>query len=388
MRAKPCPTSPRCPSRGETEMHVARFRATAAPLPNGAVLIAGGEPKNEVPLRSAELFNPTTDTFTLLAESGETELQTTRVMAVAAPLPDGQVLIAGGGGGDEADERSAELFNPATDTFTALPASGETELRTKRFAAVAAPLPNGKVLIASGSYTTNAELFNSATDTFTALPAELHIGRYGAIAAPLPGGRILIAGGDYAGGFGITQSAEIYNSAPHAEIAGGYFGVQTVSEPAAEQVLTATNVGSQNLEISGASISAPTRRIFRSSPMGVRAGSSKSGRAARFLLASRHRSGANAPQCLRLKTTSPARPPSRCRALASLRTAAPQVRRKTRSHRLRRSRRTARRHGRAGYPRCTRRRRTTRCRWSAGCRRASRPSRRSRDRELQASRDG
>jgi hypothetical protein len=94
--------------------------------------------------------------FTALPASGSTELQTARGGAIAATLPDSEVLIAGGNNGsnDTGFLQSAELFNPVSDTFTALPASGNTELQTARSGAVAAPLPDGEVLIAGGN---NAE---------------------------------------------------------------------------------------------------------------------------------------------------------------------------------------------------------------------------------------
>jgi hypothetical protein len=66
--------------------------------------------------------------FTALAASGATELGTERFDAMAAPLPDGQVLIAGGYNESSGFLQSAELFDPADDTFTALPAAGATEL--------------------------------------------------------------------------------------------------------------------------------------------------------------------------------------------------------------------------------------------------------------------
>ena len=53
-------------------------------------------------------------------------------MAVAAPLPDGDVLIAGGQSANNVLLRSAELFDPTTNTFTKLPASGDTELTVAR----------------------------------------------------------------------------------------------------------------------------------------------------------------------------------------------------------------------------------------------------------------
>ncbi len=201
------------PAAGETELHVARFSAVVAPLPDGDVLIAGGQNGEGTIFKSAELFNPTTDTFTALPAAGSTELQTGREGAVAAPLPDGQVLIAGGF--DAGILKSAELFNPAADTFTALMASGLTELQTARAFAVAAPLPDGQVLIVGGSAAgglKSAELFNPANETFTALPAagstELQTGREGAVAAPLPDGQVLIAGGKASV---ELQSAELFN---------------------------------------------------------------------------------------------------------------------------------------------------------------------------------
>ena len=148
---------------GATELRLARYAAVAAPLPNGQVLIAGGK-RGKSFLASAELFNPATDTFAVLPASGATELQTARESAVAATLRDGQVLIAGGYDG-RSYLQCAELFNPATDTFAALLASGATELQTARLGAVAAPLRNGQVLIAGGynrsGYLRRAELCSS-----------------------------------------------------------------------------------------------------------------------------------------------------------------------------------------------------------------------------------
>ena len=173
------------------------------------MLIAGGGDNSGDDFQSAELFNPATDAFTALPASGNTKLQTARAGAVAATLPDGQVLIAGGGDSSGDAFQSAELFNPASDTFSALPASGTTELQTARAEAVAAALPDGQVLITGG--------FNLA---------------------------------------GMQQSAELYNSTPEAATTGGDFGDQTVGQPSAVQSLVVTNVGAQALTVSGAALDA------------------------------------------------------------------------------------------------------------------------------------
>lgn len=76
------------------------------------MLIAGGSDGSSL-LQSAELFNSTTDTFTELAAAGETELHTAREGAVAAPLPDGQVLITGGNIEGSGYLQSADLYYSA-----------------------------------------------------------------------------------------------------------------------------------------------------------------------------------------------------------------------------------------------------------------------------------
>ncbi|MGI8572155.1 MAG: kelch repeat-containing protein [Solirubrobacteraceae bacterium] len=249
------------PASGNTELQTAGLGAVAAALPNGQVLIAGGS-DGSVVFQSAELFDPVAGSFTALPASGNTELQTARFGAVAVSLPNGKVLIAGGQATSNGNAlQSAELFDPATGSFTALPASGNTELQAARAGAVATSLPNGEVLIAggknsSGTSLQSAELFNPATETFTALPAsgntELQTARYAAAAAPLPNGQVLIAGGAVSGSH--LQSAEVYVSAPQAAVAGGTFGTQTVSEPAPESVITVTNLGAQTLAIARASL--------------------------------------------------------------------------------------------------------------------------------------
>jgi hypothetical protein len=93
---------------GTGAMTTARTAAVAAPLPDGKVMIAGGLNFGGIQ-SSAELFSPSTDAFTSVAGA----MTTTRYGAVAAPLPDGEVLIAGGSSSFANYLSSAELFNPA-----------------------------------------------------------------------------------------------------------------------------------------------------------------------------------------------------------------------------------------------------------------------------------
>lgn len=125
-------------------MPVARYGPAAASLPNGDVLIAGGDNTGGIQ-SSAELFNPITETFS--AVSGA--MTTARWVEAAATLPNGDVLIAGGesGGGKL---KSAELFNPVSDTFSVVSLGSMTTVRN---GAVAVSLPNGDVLIAEAATT-------------------------------------------------------------------------------------------------------------------------------------------------------------------------------------------------------------------------------------------
>ena len=79
---------------------------------NGMVLIAGGQGSAGA-LLSAELYNPATGTFTPTGS-----LNTARVYHTATLLNNGTVLIAGGYDNNGNTSASAELYNPATGTFT------------------------------------------------------------------------------------------------------------------------------------------------------------------------------------------------------------------------------------------------------------------------------
>jgi hypothetical protein len=200
-------------TRGGHSPTAARELAVAATLLSGEVLIAGGDSSRLNPVSSAELFNPTTDTFKQLTGAGKS-LSQARRGAVAVTLRSGDVLIAGG-----SHEKSAELFNPATDTFTKL--TGRRRSPTEgRFGAIAATLPSGQVLIAGGfsgrHVVSSAELFDPTRDKFTKLTGagqSMVEARDGAIAAKLPNGDVLIAGGLANRGGGTPSTAELFNPA-------------------------------------------------------------------------------------------------------------------------------------------------------------------------------
>ncbi len=89
------------------EMTAARSGQTATTLRNGEVLVAGGGNA------SADLYNPATRTF-----SATGRMPVSVAGATATLLPSGKVLVAGGRHGGR-QVANAELYNPAIGTWSA-----------------------------------------------------------------------------------------------------------------------------------------------------------------------------------------------------------------------------------------------------------------------------
>jgi WD40 repeat protein len=147
----------------------------------------------------------------------------------ATRLLDGRVLVVGGYGYEDSGPGvSAELYNPATGTWT-----NTSSLDDPRVNHTATLLPNGKVLVAGGVFNSgygpfgvNPELYNPTNGTWSvAGGAGGHY--YGHTATLLPGGKVLIAGGviDVGAGFqSITKSAMLYDSAANSSVSTGNLG--------------------------------------------------------------------------------------------------------------------------------------------------------------------
>ena len=94
--------------RTTNPMHYARQHANAVLLPDGTVLVVGGGQSGlyNKPVKQAELFDPETETWTLLAaQIAPREYHSTAIL-----LPDGRVLSAGMDHGKW--QRTGELFSP------------------------------------------------------------------------------------------------------------------------------------------------------------------------------------------------------------------------------------------------------------------------------------
>jgi hypothetical protein len=196
-------------------LNTGRYGHTATLLNNGKVLIAGGTNSSTGALSSAELYDPTSGTFTV------TGSLSCACRYSATLLTNGMVLFSGGFDGTNGVS-SAELYNPTSGAFVST-----GSLNVARAGPSSTLLGNGKVLVAGGVYYTgvipytavahylsSAELYNPATGTFT-LTGNLHTARSSQTATLLKNGNVLLAAGqnDNTQNYGYLSSAELYNPA-------------------------------------------------------------------------------------------------------------------------------------------------------------------------------
>jgi hypothetical protein len=198
-------------------LNVARAGPSSTLLGNGKVLVAGGVyytgviPYTAVAhyLASAELYDPSTGTFTLTGS-----LHTARDGQSATVLKDGNVLLAAGQNDNTQNYgylSSAELYNSATGKF-----SVTGSLNTPRFLHTAHLLASGQVLIVAGNHfgsIASAELYDPTSRTFSNT-SSLNTPRQGHASALLTNGQVLAAGGyesQLGNHRGYLASAELYH---------------------------------------------------------------------------------------------------------------------------------------------------------------------------------
>jgi hypothetical protein len=196
-------------------------------LSDGTVLSTGGQyalmgaPQNE-------LINPATGATTAAAP-----MSTRRVEHAAVVLDGGRVLVTGGvttEGVRDGISFSAEIYDPATRTFRRL----ASRMSTPRANHAMHLLANGKVLVVGGfsyegigSAYGFAELFDPATETFTAVASPVNAPRALFASERLRDGSVLIAGGESASG---SPSNEVLRYDPvsnRIERMGGVLSVPT-----------------------------------------------------------------------------------------------------------------------------------------------------------------
>jgi len=193
-------------------MATPRADAAAVKLLNGKVLVCGGTSTGLVGgvLNSAELYNPATETFEPTGSMNDPRQGQTITL-----LRDGRVLVAGGARniGYRAELSSAEIYDPESGAF-----SPTGSMSVPREGHTATLLNDGRVLIAGGSDNgqhtiASAEIYDPALSTFSptghmTVPREAHT------ATLLLSGQVLIAGGGRAGmpgGYIVYRNGELYD---------------------------------------------------------------------------------------------------------------------------------------------------------------------------------
>jgi hypothetical protein len=186
-----------------------RLQHTATLLPNGKVLIAGGGIGPDVIdgywiVSPAEIYDPATDTFTtagVISRDGPT----------ATLLQDGSVLLAGGEAGPNiATSNTADLEIAGSGSF-----EPTGSMLSEREAHTATLLKDGRVLVAGGlipngltwQAIAEAELYDPASGTFSSA-GKMNVARAVHTATLLASGKVLLTGGCYVN---PCNSAELFD---------------------------------------------------------------------------------------------------------------------------------------------------------------------------------
>ena len=246
-------------------MHSGRQFQTATLLPDGDVLVAGGFVSCDDDFcsdaSSTELYDPVTGRWTLtgpMHQAGEQEMATL--------LANGQVLVAGGyneGGssGTPFELSSAELYSPSTGTW-----SLTAPMPAPRYGGTATLLPSGWVLVAGGGPVT-AEIYQPQRGLWVPAGA-MSTTRFQPTATLLPSGYVLVAGGDDSGGVPLN-TAELFltGRGPLVTLTPGAlaFGGQQVGSTGPVRAYTATNLGSADLRVAGVELAGADPGDFRAS---------------------------------------------------------------------------------------------------------------------------
>jgi len=169
-------------------MASARVNFTLTLLADGRVMALGGytTPNGGLPLATAELYDPLSNTWKLASLTGSSD----RGSHTATLVSTGQVLVAGGYDASGLPTRTAALYDPVREQWTAA-----ASMRVPRAEATATLLADRRVLVLAGTANwVTTEIYDPSTDTWSP-GLELNDGRSTQSATLLLDGRILAAGG-------------------------------------------------------------------------------------------------------------------------------------------------------------------------------------------------
>jgi hypothetical protein len=205
------------------KMNAFRSGHAATLLSDGFVLITGGSPSlssfntNLGAQNSAELYNPISGFQAIQPMTSERSEHT------ATRLTNGSVLIAGGFDDKGRTLRTAEIYDPVTQSFSPI-----QPMRHPRRDHTAILTPDGSVLIAGGwderkNPVNTAEIYDASGFVDGALMNEARAYHSSSL---LSGGMVLVAGGDAA------ESAEVYSGGRFTELDTSNFSAGAASAAA------------------------------------------------------------------------------------------------------------------------------------------------------------
>ena len=134
-----------------------------------------------------ELYDPSTGRFTVAGN-----FRIAREKYGAAVLPDGRLLIAGGqiGGAWGPKSSATNIYDPASGAFTPGPEMSFTRFKLKK---AIVPLGDGRILIAGGAE--QPEIYDTASNSFHSATGSRLDSYYFSTATRLSNGEVLIVGG-------------------------------------------------------------------------------------------------------------------------------------------------------------------------------------------------
>ncbi|MFC4783936.1 Kelch repeat-containing protein [Nocardioides sp. MAHUQ-72] len=211
-----------------TPMNAAHHMSSAYVLPDGRVLLTGGDQGDP------ELYDPESGVWTPTSApsrfgSLSTQLTDGRILSIPSAaydadriaevydpatgvwspagglhanhvdggivtLGDGRVLVVGGGNGNGAYTAVAEVWDPATDEWTVI-----GPMHGARSQLAIALLGDGRVFVADGDITSTdrkPEIWDPATGAWSEVSGYSHM-RTGSVATTLADGRVLVAAGQH-----------------------------------------------------------------------------------------------------------------------------------------------------------------------------------------------
>ena len=157
----------------------ARASAAAALLPDGMVLVAGGESGTAVDtaLNTAELWDPATQKWTALPPMAHE-----RSLHAACLLPSGRVAVVGGQGADGVNCKDGEVFDPVQREWEPLGA----EMAHEHVDISAVAVAGGMLLVSVDEDADPNELYDEESERCYQLPYAMVQPRCGAGLVSVP----------------------------------------------------------------------------------------------------------------------------------------------------------------------------------------------------------